>query len=267
MLRFFLNNCSLDLGLLADCIVVISHLTQDRPLRHGELTVKDVKTTSAFNEVLVEFFTDCQGNLHEELATPPGTLLVKQFKEAARSAPFSESLLSSSFQLPAEADLAANRETKLVLDYLLSLLGHTVLAFAPFQIPRFDQALRIGNSPSSQTATGQGSSALAGAGAPGSFYFAISKKGGALGNVPVQIARMHEALLNQVSGNEAPSSQGSTSAPHHLRPENLQQGQSAFLQYQELSNSALRNMSRLLKLSLLQHPLLTCKAGEDSGAQ
>ena len=60
MLRFFLSNCSLDLSLLADIISVISFLTQGRPLKHGELTVKDVKTMSAFNDMLIEYFTQHQ---------------------------------------------------------------------------------------------------------------------------------------------------------------------------------------------------------------
>jgi hypothetical protein len=60
MLKFFLNHCCLDISLFSDIISIISFLMGERPLRHGELTFKDVKTMQIFNEVLIEYFVSKQ---------------------------------------------------------------------------------------------------------------------------------------------------------------------------------------------------------------
>lgn len=57
MLQFFLNNCSIDASLFADMISVICFFTQNRPMRHGELTFKDIKVMQTFNEVLLDYYT------------------------------------------------------------------------------------------------------------------------------------------------------------------------------------------------------------------
>ena len=85
----------------------------------------------------------------------------------------------------------------------------------------------------------QGQNLLGNSSASNNFYFAYTKKGGALGNFPVQIAKIHETILNQISGND----------PNSKEKKNENQG--SFYQFKSLSNSALRNLSRMIKLNLL----------------
>ena len=77
-----------------------------------------------------------------------------------------------------------------MLDYIQNMLAHTILQFAPYQISRFDLATRSCGS--------QNPSSVYQGGQDHNFYFAYTKKGGALGNFPVQIAKIHETILNQM---------------------------------------------------------------------
>lgn len=90
---------------------------------------------------------------------------------------------------------------------------------------------------------GQNQGSLGSAGISNNFYFAYTKKGGALGNFPVQIAKIHETILNLVSNNEAQNLGG--------QPGLQDSGQGSYYQYKNLSNAALRTLSRLIKLDLL----------------
>lgn len=152
--------------------------------------------------------------------------------------------------------MAENRELNTVIVYINNLIAHTVLVWAPCQIARFDVAFRVGSSGGGQAqASGnqaQGPSNQAGAGGLfNSFYFAYTKKGGALGNFPVQIAKIHETILTQIS-KLASSKVGEASEP---APEVGNPSTNAFYQFKNLSNLALRNFSRLIRLDLLQYPL------------
>lgn len=97
MLRFFMNNCKLGLGLLSDMIQVISFLSNQRPLMLGQLTVKDAKVMQVFNEIVVEYVTLNQNELQHQLTTQQGLLLSKLFKDSTRSDPFSSALFSTNF--------------------------------------------------------------------------------------------------------------------------------------------------------------------------
>ena len=144
MLRFFLNNCSLDISILSDIITIICFLTQDRPLKHGLMTLKDIKTISTFNDVLIEYFMKNQTLIQENITSSPGNLLIKKFKEAQKLAIFTQNFNSQDYLITQPVNITENKAIKLVLEYLQNLIGHTVLQYAPYQISRFDQAIRIG---------------------------------------------------------------------------------------------------------------------------
>jgi hypothetical protein len=77
MLRFFLNNSSLELSLLSDMIQVISFLTNQRPLMLGQMAVKDAKVMQVFNEILVDYVTQNQNEIMQKLSTSKGILFSK----------------------------------------------------------------------------------------------------------------------------------------------------------------------------------------------
>jgi len=129
------------------------------------------------------------------------------------------------------------------------LFAHTILSLAPYQISRFDQAIRVGSS-----------------GLSNNFYFAYTKKGGALGNFPVQIAKIHETILNQIANSDQNQSHRQVPGSQHEGGDGSSSYQGGFHQYKNLSNTALRNLSRMIKLDLLQYPLLSsrpCMAEQD----
>lgn len=259
MLKFFLNNCRLDVGLLADMVAVISLLTQERPLRHGELTLKDVKTLHTFNDVLGEYVMANLAGLQDGLASTAGQQLNRLLKEAIRNDPFSEAIFNEDVRPQSVLDQVYCQDVKLVLDYLLNVLQHTVLSQAPYQMPRFDIGIRVTSSSSQQAQAGQGPGILGTSAALSQFYFAVSKKGGALGNFPAQVAKIHETLLTQFAGADPiPPAQGSPSgSPNELPDNQPSSNQSCHQQYRSLTNSALRNVSRVLKLDLLLFPFRT----------
>lgn len=80
------------------------------------------------------------------------------------------------------------------------------------------------------------------------FYFASTKKGGALGNFPVQIAKIHENLLQLI----AKISESKEAAAGVEKPKS-QTPNVSFDQFKTLSGSALRSISRLIKLELFQY--------------
>ena len=137
-LRFFMNNCKLGLGLLSDMIQVISFLSNQRPLMLGQLTVKDAKVMQVFNEIVVEYVTLNQNELQHQLTTQQGLLLSKLFKDSTRSDPFSSALFSTNFVAEHSDNSAQIRQIKLVVDYLVNFMCHTIISQAPFQIARFD---------------------------------------------------------------------------------------------------------------------------------
>lgn len=263
MLQFFLNNCSIDASLFSDMISVICFFTQNRPLRHGELTFKDIKVMQTFNEVLLDYFTTNHSQIQEKLTSPAGNALFKKFKELIKTSPFDQSVDPADFSMPPEAEInmTENLELNLVIEYINNLIAHTVLVWAPHQIPRFDVAIRVGSAGINQGQVGagqaQGQNALVGAGGLyNNFYFAYAKKGGAPGNFPAQIAKIHETILNQIS--KLSSSKGGEN--NDQLQELANQGQSSFNQFKNVSNQALRNFSRLIKLDLLQYPLFYQKS-------
>lgn len=99
MLKFFMNNCCLDISLFSDIISIISFLMHDRPLKHGELTLKDIKTIQTFNEVLIEYFVSNQSPIQDHVTSSPGHLLIKRLKEANRTSPFAQDFSSKDYQI------------------------------------------------------------------------------------------------------------------------------------------------------------------------
>ena len=79
------------------------------------------------------------------MQSEPGNLLVKRFKDAVKNNPFEFKLNVDEFLLSEPVNMAKHTEVKVVLDYLLNMFGHTILSQSPYQIPRFDQAFRLGN--------------------------------------------------------------------------------------------------------------------------
>lgn len=118
MLRFFLNNCSLDISILSDIISIVCFLTQDRPLKHGLMTLKDIKTIQTFNDVLIEYFMNNQTLIQENITSSPGNLLIKKFKEAQKSAIFTQNFNSQDYLITQPVNITENKAIKLVLEYL-----------------------------------------------------------------------------------------------------------------------------------------------------
>lgn len=104
----------------------------------GQLTVKDAKVMQVFNEIVVEYVTLNQNELQHQLTTQQGLLLSKLFKDSTRSDPFSSALFSTNFVAEQSDNSAQIRQIKLVADYLVNFMCHTIISQAPFQIARFD---------------------------------------------------------------------------------------------------------------------------------
>jgi len=160
-----------------------------------------------------------------------------------------------------QINTSENRELNTVIGYINNLIAHTVLVWAPYQIARFDVTIRVGSAGGGQAQAGstqaQGPYYHVGAGGLfNSFYFAYTKKGGALGNFPVQIAKIHETILTQIS-KLASSKIGEANEP---AAEAGNVSSNSFNQFKNLSNLALRSYSRLIKLDLLQYPLFSQKS-------
>ena len=106
MLKFFLNHCCLDISLFSDIISIISFLMEERPLRHGEMTFKDVKTIQNFNEVLIEYFVSKQTIIQNHITSNEGNLLIKKIKD--KQFIFNQVLNSKDFIVNQDINLAEN---------------------------------------------------------------------------------------------------------------------------------------------------------------
>jgi hypothetical protein len=72
MLKFFQNNCQVDVSLLADVIQILNFLTQDRLVKHGHMTFKDIKTIQVFNDLVMEHFLKNLQPIQESVTSSPG---------------------------------------------------------------------------------------------------------------------------------------------------------------------------------------------------
>ena len=135
---------------------IISFLMQDKPMKHGELNLRSIKTIQTFNEVLIEYFVANYASIQEKISSSPGNQLIKRIKDT-KSSPFSLDLISKEFHVNSESEKYLNDfvDIKYVLNYLQNLFAHTILQYAPYQIARFDQAIKVGGSSNVASSVGQ----------------------------------------------------------------------------------------------------------------
>lgn len=133
------------MSLFADMTSIISFLMQEKPMKHGEMNLRIIKTMQTFNEVLIEYFVSNYGSIQEKISSSPGNQLIKRIKDT-KTSPFSLDLISKEYHVNSESEKNINDyiDIKYVLNYLQNLFTHTILQYAPYQIARFDQAIKVG---------------------------------------------------------------------------------------------------------------------------
>lgn len=108
------------------------------------MTFKDMKSLHTFNEVLLDFFYNNLQDIQSKLTTPAGEKLLKKFKELIKSGPMLALGEASDYLGDNGHDLSTNKDIKQVLEYILNLVAHTLLVWAPYQIAKFDVTIRVG---------------------------------------------------------------------------------------------------------------------------
>ena len=95
-------------------------------------------------------------SIQEKISSSPGNQLIKRIKDT-KSSPFSLDLISKEFHVNSESEKHLNDfvDIKYVLNYLQNLFAHTILQYAPYQIARFDQAIKVGGSSNVASSVGQ----------------------------------------------------------------------------------------------------------------
>jgi hypothetical protein len=217
MTSFFRQHCRITTELFADLIQIFQHFTQYRICKLGEATLKDLKSLQTFNELLVRHFNEYQQEIQQSLTTAEGDALFTKYKDLLKS--------QGDLSLGSQKDFAGPRSrshTKFVLSYLIEMLAQTILHTSPFQLPKLDVSFRLMNT-SQQP----------------SFYFTSSKKGQ---NIPMMLTRMHESLL-QLTANGLKKEEEGDSPPKQ-----------PYQSFKSLQSSALKAISRIIKLELFQMP-------------
>lgn len=197
ILKYFESNIDINCSFLSDAIFVLGNLSNDKIWKHGELTAKDVKNMQSFNELAIDFINKNQADISEEFNSEAGNALSQLLKDA-KTGPLAENLLSEKekFSIGQEGKIESCSNVQNVLNYVINVLSHTVLTFAPYQISRFDQSVKLSSAPSG----GQQSQNLVGS--QNNFYFQF-KKSSNVSNSHLQIAKMHESLFTLISSNDA----------------------------------------------------------------